>query len=269
MTAMPNPDLPVELLDHIVDLLHDTDYELKSCCLVSKSWIPRTRRHLFAHVLFRDAKDLQSWKTTFPDPFTSPAYYTRNLSIRFCPVAVAAGGEEGGWIQTFSRAVRFEIGTLSEPATFLLPFHRFSPALKSLHLVFTALPSALVFDFVSSFPLLEDLSVFTRDSASLGGGVDGKLSIAQSSSPPPFTGTLRLCLKMGMNPIASRLLSLQKGLHFKKLDLVWFSREDSMSGAALVERCSPTLQFLLIGVGITCTSSWHPYSRGRLTFVCS
>jgi hypothetical protein len=263
---MPNPDLPAELLDLIADLLHDASDALKNCCLVSKSWIPRTRRHLFAKVLFRNTKDLQSWKTTFPDPFTSPACYTRNLSVRFCPVAIAAGGEEGGWIQTFSRTVHFEIGTHSEPATFLLPFHGFSPALKSLLLVFTTLPSALVFDFVYSFPLLEDLGVSTGDAVD---GIDGKLPIVQSLSPPPFTGVLRLCLKTGMNPIASRLLSLPNGPHFRRLSVVWFSREDALLVAALVDRCSPTLDYLMIGSGISCTPGWHLYSHRLLTFVCS
>jgi hypothetical protein len=269
VAAMPNHDLPAELLDCIVDILHDSDDGLKNCCLVSKSWIPRARRHLFAQVLFRNTKDLQSWKTTFPDPFTSPACYTRNLSIKFCPFAIAAGGEEGGWIQTFSRTVRFEIGTPFQPATFLLPFHGFSPALKTLHVYFTALPSTLVFDFACSFPLLEDLSVSTRDAVDSGGGIGGKSPVVQPSSPPPFTGMLKLCLETGRNSIPSRLLSLPKGPHFRKLWSLWFSRENALLVAALVERCSPTLEHLMIGSGITCTSGWHPCSRGLLTFACS
>ena len=43
---MPPPDLPGELLDHTVDHLYDARVTLKSCCLVSKSWVPRTRKHL-------------------------------------------------------------------------------------------------------------------------------------------------------------------------------------------------------------------------------
>jgi len=37
-----NPYLPPEILDYIVDLLHNSPNALKECCLVSKSWIPRT-----------------------------------------------------------------------------------------------------------------------------------------------------------------------------------------------------------------------------------
>jgi hypothetical protein len=32
--------------------LHDTRDALRNCCLIFKSWIPRTRKHLFADVRF-------------------------------------------------------------------------------------------------------------------------------------------------------------------------------------------------------------------------
>jgi len=44
--------LPPEILDLIVDHLHDEPTALKACCLVSKSWVPRTWNHLFALVEF-------------------------------------------------------------------------------------------------------------------------------------------------------------------------------------------------------------------------
>ena len=47
---MSNPHLPAEILDYIIDHLHDTEDALRNCSLVSKSWIPRTRTHLFADV---------------------------------------------------------------------------------------------------------------------------------------------------------------------------------------------------------------------------
>ena len=259
---MSQPYLPPELLSLIADLLQDTDDALKTCCLVSKSWIPRTRRHLFAEVVFRTDKDLQSWKTTFPNPITSPAYYTRTLFINFCPVAIA-GPEESGWILTFSRAVCFGIGGSSKPATDLLPFHGFSPMLKYLHLVFTTLPSPHVFNFICSFPLLEDLClVTTGDVFDAGGGFGGGPVVVRSSSPPPFTGMLMLSLKMGMNPITSQLLSLPMGPHFRKLRFRWYSREDALPTTTLVEKCSPTLEFLRIDTSIPGTSSWHLHSHG-------
>jgi len=99
-TTMSDSYLPREILDHIVDLLHDEQETLKQCCLVSKPWVPCTRNHLFATIEFISIQDLESWKKTFPDPLNSPACHTRTLCFR-CPRIVTA---VGGLIQTFSRA---------------------------------------------------------------------------------------------------------------------------------------------------------------------
>ena len=109
-TTMSDPvHLPPELLNHVVDFLHRRDTALRHCCLVSKSWIPRARKHLFAEIRFNGAKKLQSWKGTFPDPSTSPARYTKTLFID-CPHAVtAADAGEGGWIKVFSQVARLEV----------------------------------------------------------------------------------------------------------------------------------------------------------------
>ena len=78
-TTMPNPYLPPETLDHIVGLLHDKPATLKKCCFLSKPWDPRTRKHLFAEIMFLSEKVLKSWMRTFPDPSDSPGSYP-------CPV---------------------------------------------------------------------------------------------------------------------------------------------------------------------------------------
>ena len=161
------------------------------------------------------------------------------------------------------RVVCFGIGGSSKPATDLLPFHGFSPVLKYLHLVFTTLPSPHVFNFICSFPLLEDLClVTTGDVFDAGGNFGGGPVVVRSSSSPPFTGMLMLSLKMGMNPITSQLLSLPMGPHFRKLRFRWYSREDALPTTTLVEKCSPTLEFLRIDTSIPGLSSWHLHSHG-------
>jgi hypothetical protein len=75
--------LPPELVDHITDFLHEEPEALKQCCLVSKSWIPRTRTHLFYHVRFKSRERLLAWNENFPDPEDTPAIYVRSLSIRW------------------------------------------------------------------------------------------------------------------------------------------------------------------------------------------
>ena len=105
-TAMSNPYLPPEMLDHIVDLLHKDSEALTQCCPVSKSWIPRTRKHLFADVRFHEIEDVQSWKKIFPDPTNSPAYYTKTLYIG---PHIVADPEVDGWIREFSRVEQLEV----------------------------------------------------------------------------------------------------------------------------------------------------------------
>ena len=137
---MSNPSLPPELLDHIVDLLHDENAALRSCCLVSKSWIPRTRKHLFVNIAFCNPGNIQSWKSTFPDPSTSPACYTKSLSVRCPHVVTPADAEENCWIRAFSRVVSFEV-MITEEGGFerLVPFHGFSPLIYSLTVAFSPL----------------------------------------------------------------------------------------------------------------------------------
>jgi len=105
---MSNLHLPTETLDHVVDLLRDTEYALRNCCLVSKSWIPRTRKHLFANVSFLTDKALESWKEAFPDSSTSPARYTKALFIDCIRVAVG-DVKAGGWIRGFSRVLHLKV----------------------------------------------------------------------------------------------------------------------------------------------------------------
>ena len=101
---------------------------------------PRTRKHLFVHVAFCNPGNIQSWKSTFPDPSTFPACYTKSLSVRCPHVVTPADAEENGWIRAFSRVVSFEV-MITEEGGFerLVPFHGFSPLIYSLTVAFSPL----------------------------------------------------------------------------------------------------------------------------------
>ena len=113
---MSTPNLPPELLDHIADHLQGTKESFRNYCLVSKSWVPRIRRLLFATINFDTIEKLRSWKKTFPDPSTSPAHHTKSLFFT-CLQATGADAEVGSWIECFSRVVRLGVMTLSECTT--------------------------------------------------------------------------------------------------------------------------------------------------------
>ena len=263
---MSSPYLPSELLDHVVDFLFDAGDALKSCCLTSKSWIPRTRKHLFAEVKFRYKEDLYSWKATFRDPSTSPACYTKTLAVE-CPwAATVSDAEEGGWIRTFSCVERLELESLrmveyqSVELNCLLPFHGFSgPAIKSLRLAYIPLPLPLIFDFIYSFPLLEDLSVFASvvPPAHTNTLLERQRTTIHPLNPPVFTGSLEL---FRAGSFITHLLSLTSGLHFRELKLIW-DKEDGVSPTtSLVESCCSILESLHVRFRADGTSALCMYT---------
>ena len=108
-------NIPCELLDHITDLLRDNPTSLRNCCLVSKSWVPRARKYLFAEVDFQTTGSprLQMWKKAFPGPSTSPAHYTKDLAIG-CPKLITDASAEPGTV--IERSLN-EYGSLTDSTT--------------------------------------------------------------------------------------------------------------------------------------------------------
>ena len=247
---MPNTRLPQEILDHIVDLLHDKPETLKRCCLVSRSWVARARKHLFADIRFRSVEDLRSWKKTFLDSAYSPAHHTRTLFIG-CPRAVmTADAEESRWARAFSGISRLDVDNgawclkLSTPEVSLAALHNFSSTLKSLHMCPVALPCPQLFDLVRSSPLLEDLTLAGLDESSRNDDNSHVPQIVIPSTSPPFTGSLDLNIVGGVRNTARQLLDLPNGLHFRKLAIWWHCKEDLPWIMQLVVRCSDTLECL-------------------------
>jgi len=244
---MSNPHLPQEILEYIVDLLHDKPETLKRCCLVSKLWVPRARKHLFADIRFRSEDDLRSWKNAFLNSANSPGYHTRTLFIDYPRAVMAADVEEGGWVRAFSRISSLDVdnGTwyLNTPVASLALFHNFSPTLKSLRMCPIAFPCPELFDLVCSYPLLEDLTIMGRDESS-GNDENRGPQTAVPSTSPPLTGSLGLNIFGGMGNTARRLLDLPNGLHFRKLAFSWHYKEDLPWIMELVVRCSDTLECL-------------------------
>ncbi|KAF9644356.1 hypothetical protein BDM02DRAFT_3122058 [Thelephora ganbajun] len=246
-----HPYLPPETLNYIVNFLYNKQGALRQCCLVSKSWVPRTRKHLFANIKFHSTANLESWKKAFPDHSSSPAYHTHTLLVGCPEVITNADAEDGGWVRSFSRVI--QLGVHSNPAAVssrevsLTPFHAFSPALKYLRILSNALPSSQIFNLISTLPLLENLTLGIN-----GADVDDGLNsnapptVVQPSTSPVFTGTLDLVLFKGMGPTTRWLLSPPNDLHFRKLALSWLHEQDLQWINALVVRCSETLENLTI-----------------------
>ena len=105
---MLNPQLPPEILDHIIDLLHAEPHTLRNCCLVTRSWIPRARKYLFGEIKIASLPDLHAWWKSFPDPGSSPAYHTHSLLLHSAKL-ISFVMEGCGWIRPFTNVMRLEM----------------------------------------------------------------------------------------------------------------------------------------------------------------
>lgn len=82
--------LPPETVDHIIDFV-GTPRALQACSLVAKSWVSRSRTHLFRDVVLFSHR---RWQKIMPVGDASPAVYTRTLTL-------AQGiTSQGRWINT-------------------------------------------------------------------------------------------------------------------------------------------------------------------------
>ena len=237
--------LPPEILDLVIDQLHDKPTTLKACCLVSKSCISRTRKHLFAHVGF-DLSTFESWMKVFPDPSNSPAHHTRSLSIRELSkilISTPAGMDMGRWIRAFYNVVHFvfdldiNYSVKGRYDDHIASFLGFSPTVRSLRVTST---SSKVFDFVCSFPLLEDLALINIYSER-----DTVRRRRTPSTSPKLTGSLYLSARGGICSSARQLLDFPDGLRFTKIT-VWCNGRDFGSVTDLVSGCSNTLVSLTV-----------------------
>ena len=211
MTVVPSGShsmlstLPLDILELIVDDLHDEPATLKACCLVSKSSIPRTRKHLFARIEIYDSA-AESWMKAFPDPSNSPTHYTRSLAI-FKPSTVpAAFLDVGGWIRAFDKVVSLHVEMFQgDDSRHLVSLHGLPPATKSLFLACTSVASPELLSFVCSFPL-EDLALIPYDLGSVSGGRN--VPLASPNSPDPSTsGGLGVCwIAMALETVRSKNL---------------------------------------------------------------
>ncbi|KAF9789285.1 hypothetical protein BJ322DRAFT_1041750, partial [Thelephora terrestris] len=201
------------ITDYILDHLHDEPETLMQCCLVSRSWIQASRKHLFGQVSFNSPTLLERWERAFPDPLNSPALYTRHLVVNGPNVFAKVPGE-CDWTQAFSRVVNLEMWSFAAP---LLPSH--------------------VLKIVCSLPLLEDLSIsgYMRDDS------DDACPVSQPSTSPPLTGTFQNRWTRGIGPTLRESLALPNGVRFRNIDCTWYIERDLRWIKALVDGCADTL----------------------------
>jgi len=245
------PRIPLEIMDEILDhLAADSDLgPLQSCALVSKSWVPSCRRHLFHTVLFTLGSILR-WHKTFPVPEASPAHYIRDLRVW-------AGGSDGSPSLFFKYApwiTNVERVTLLGDGRWIPTFWRLPQSVTSLTMKTDASNLIQVRDIMAQLRNLDDLSlsgsVVTVDregSTVVGIGTDlrGK-----------FGGQLQLLNGYADEDAINVLLEIPTGLRFAEVEIRG-TRGCLLSAVRLAEACCMTLVKLSYTASFQCTS--HPF----------
>ena len=242
--------LPIEVIETIVDFLRHDREALKRCCLASKSLIARTRSHLFKRVSFLKPTDIQAWKEFFPDPAKTPAIFTTHLEIIRESVA---GKDFSSWIRaTFINVVALEVraGAWSYQGAFA-PFHNLLPHVKSLTMGWNFMESQEVFDFICSFPSLENLKVY--GAGGLLGTTGGPLSL------PKLTGTISFRCYWG-GEFIHRFLKLSGDLRSREIVVNIVTVGAGGLSKELVKRCSGTLERIVIEASEDTPSKSRPHS---------
>ena len=240
------PGIPHEILDEILDILAaDLDWRdrgdlprfLRSCSLVSKSWVSPCRRHLFRSITF-DEEKMEKWLKTFPVPEKSPAYHVRELRLR-----LTAGdyhpGEFFGRVRWFTHLKTMAVSEEGAYNWLEIPsFVELPQSITSLAIEGHGVGPVQMRDLMAQLPNLEDLSLFG--------------AVEEGGAPPPelgkvlkatFSGRLYLHAS-GIDGIVDMLLEVPTGLHFTKISIL-DERECRFLVVRLAETCRETLVELI------------------------
>lgn len=244
---MSQPDLPLEIVETIIDLLRNEPEALRQCSQASKLFALLTRKYTFGDIELLSPLDLRKWEETFPEPANSPACYTRSLTVGLIEVGTTEDVDKGCWIRSFTKVrrlfVRSERCWEFGPNGSYPPFDALS-SVTSLKLHSTHLRPQQNFELICSFPLLEDLDIEHCEKSF--GEIDGCRDSIQRLGRPKLTGTLFL-RDLDLRHTIDLLLALPGGLHFRKIALDRYIPEQFRELAALMEKCYGTLECIDIG----------------------
>ena len=243
--------VPQEIVDEILDHLSaDSDSRsLQLCTLVSKSWIPSCRRHLFYTTHFTP-KSMVKWIEAFPVPEDSPAHHVRDL--RF-----SIGGHNSipekffgytPWFTNVERVILLGLGMFD----FLEPF--WTPLPQSTTSL-TIGPDSIPTSFVQTLGITAQQSNF--DNSLLFGSlvwVDKRVLFGIGAIlKGGFGGQLRLFGGNASGGVVDTLLEVPTGLHFTEVQ-VRTRHECLLSTVMLAEACAKTLVKLAYTISFNCES---------------
>ena len=250
------PSIPQEIIDEILSHI-DADSEpwsLRSCALVSKSWLPSCRRHLFYTIYFAWV-DVGRWLETFPVPEESPAHHVKDLCLSVKPY-------DAPRLDAFSKHILWftNVESLTLIGRWGLPPSpsRLPPSATSLTLNPGSVTLVRVRDALAQLPNL--------DSLSLSGSLNPMGKRALLGIGVPLKGRFggRLQLLEGFAPshedVVNMLLEIPTGLRFTEIRIRG-ACECPLPIVRLVEACGTTLVKLSYTASSRCESRLSSWSE--------
>ena len=239
------PRIPQEIIDEILDCLTADLRSLRSCALVSKSWLPSCRRHLFHTIFF--TSETAKWFGALREPEESPARHVRDLrfSIRGYEGAPEKFFEYIPWFTNVEKVTLLGHGSFQPlwiPWLWKLP-----RSVTSLTINTGVVTVAQIRDIIVQLPNLNDLSLSgsiammdRRTLAGIGTVLRGR-----------FGGRLRLLKGHAVKDVMDMLLEIPTGLHFTDVQIC-STYGCLLSTVTLAEACCKTIVKLSYTVSTVC-----------------
>jgi hypothetical protein len=257
---MSFPYLPQEIKDQVIDLLHEDDETLRSCALVSRSWLRQSRRHIFAEVRI-GYHLLMKWCRNIAPGEDGLSSFTRKLEVshrspREFEVVMPHLG-------SFKRVESLMISDYdcmdldNEPYLPIAPdkyYGHFGESLRSLHMLYPSESLGALLPLIYLFPHLESLTIEGLMAAG-----DEHPAPPSPSSPTPnaFKGALHLRLLAGNDMhILSKLAKYP--LQYDHISIGGSSRELCAHFNNLISACSRTMKTLDVAQKYTGMRPFNP-----------
>lgn len=228
--------IPQELVDKLIDELVDDAKSLRTCCLISRRWVGRSRRHLFRLLTFPRTDKFTSYRNMFPIDHSVNSH-VRALVIAQVPYSglehfkAFRGLESLILVDIVNRPMEGQdtIGFLAEGFGATL-------SIKSLKLIQWRVSPTTLMEFICRFPSLKELIIQRMDF--LCGLPRWKLP----SRFPRFTGRLDFVDRNGHDAVGRFLRLLSRlPLAFREISIETVSSGAPDPIITILEKCSPVL----------------------------
>jgi len=239
--------VPQELVDKFVDELEGDHKSLRTCSLVSRCWVGRSRRHLFQTISFPAAGSFARYCRLFP-PSHAVHSYVRGLAI--------TQWNQDPWVDENALHCGLEhlkafhaleslilVGVVDRFAWSYNIINALAdclrvaaPSIKTMRLAHWRVSPTVLIEFICRFPSLDSLIIEDMDYFA---GLPGW---RPPCNPPPFAGRFEFSNNNGHGPAEKFLRHLSRlPLGFKEIsiDVAFHGTPDFV--LTILERCSPTL----------------------------